>query len=676
MCLYRADMDAVQASLEFELLILMAVIVTGPIIAERFRIPGLVGLIAGGVLVGPFVLGWVGPRSLVAELGAIGILYLMFLAGLEFSLRTFVSNRRMAVVFGLLGFAVPFFVSLWVSTTWLGLGTIGGALVGAMWASNTLVAYPDVQAAGLQENKAVGSAVAAGVIADLISLTVLAVATSVAVLQGSEEEGLGAAEFASSPEPPVPVWVALPLLAFVTLVLVPRVAKWFFVRVGRSRVQRFVFSLAIMAGAAAFATWGGVEGLIGAFLAGLGMNRLIPKSGSLFERIEFVGSSLFVPAFLVSIGLSIDPLLLFDLDTLFLALVFTGLVVVGKLVAALLTGFVFKLSTPEVGIMATLSMGQAASTLAISQVGVSLGVFDVRISNAAVLAIVAAVFITSYGTRYFIPKVERPTFDRPPLGERILVDASDDDPGLLMQLAGAIAAGDQGVVSPFAVTAANASAEARERVDRAVAAASALGQDADGSIRYDDSLTEGALQLAAETDASLVLMSWDADSIATDVVFGSHLDTMGNRLPLPMVAAHLERPWTRVLLITGDIDSDWQQEDAAIAMSIARRAARTADVGLAMWTPSRAIADTYIRPDEVIDLTIEESSLVAFRSASKTDLVVMPSHALREAGALGPWRIVAAVKGRSVAIVGGPHRFSLALRAVRSPVHGLVSDPV
>lgn len=661
-------MDVLQNSTEFELLVLMAIIVAGPIVAERLRIPGLVGLIAGGVLVGPFVLGWVGRFSLVAELGSVGILYLMFLAGLEFSLRTFVSNRRMAVVFGLLGFAVPFAVSIWVSMTWLGLGIIGAALVGAMWASNTLVAYPDVQAAGLRENKAVGSAVAGGVIADLLSLTVLAVATSVAVLDTSDTP----TALAQS-EPPIPVWVALPLLAVVSLVIVPRLAKWFFVRVGRSRVQRFVFALAMMAGAAALATWGGVEGLIGAFLVGLGLNRLVPKSGSLFDRIEFVGSAVFVPAFLVSIGLSIDPRLLFDPDTLVLALVFTGLIIVGKLVAAVVTGLVFGLPVVEVGIMATLSMGQAASTLAISQVGVELGVFDEAISNAAVLAIVAAVFITSYGTRFFIPRVERPTFTRQPIGERVLVDTRGSSTDELVHLAGSIALGDQGVVEPFAVAAAEDGDPARKRMEAAVEAAAALGHDAEGSIRFDDSFADGTLQLAAETGASLLVMAWGGSSLASDIVFGSELDILGGRSPIPVAAAHLPGPWDRIDAITGDLRTEWQQEDAALAMAVARRVAAADELRVHLHTPSRSTADAVLREADDVDVTLEESVSTALRATEPSALVVMSAHALRELGALGPWSAAGAIAGRSVVVVGGPHRLAISSRISRTAVHGMVA---
>ena len=148
------------------------------------------------------------------------------------------------------------------------------------------------------------------------------------------------------------------LLVFVCLWVLPRVANWFFVRVGRTRPQRFVFTLALMAVGATVALLGGMEGLIGAFLAGLGLNRLVPARGPLMERLDFVGTSLFIPVFLISIGLNIDPAVLIDPQTVGLGVLFTGFVLVGKTTAAAIAGRVFGLSGNEVGLMSSLSFGE------------------------------------------------------------------------------------------------------------------------------------------------------------------------------------------------------------------------------------------------------------------------------------------------------------------------------
>jgi len=329
------------------------------------------------MFVGPFMLGWLFPSGIASALGDIGLLYLMFLAGLSFNIRAFIDNRTNAIVYGLLGFFIPFGISFYFGVSSIGLTVLGAALIGAMWASNTLVAYPDVLAAGLQNNRAVSAAVSAGVVADLLSLTVLAVVTSTALIDFEGEPSVRA----TTQDPTLPLWIGLPVLVAVTLWLLPRVAEWFFVRVGHTRMQRFVFALAAMSAGAAVSLLAGVEGLIGAFLAGLGLNLIIPARSALMDRIEFVGGAIFVPAFLVSIGLAIDPRALFDVETLILALAFAALVVVGKGLAAGINGLIFTLSLAEFGLMTSLSVGQAASTLAISQVGSASGSSAVRWST-------------------------------------------------------------------------------------------------------------------------------------------------------------------------------------------------------------------------------------------------------------------------------------------------------
>ena len=186
-----------------------------------------------------------------------------------------------------------------------------------------------------------------------------------------------------------------------------------------------------MAIGATVALLGGMEGLIGAFLAGLGLNRLIPARGPLMERLDFVGTSLFIPVFLISIGLNIDPAVFIDPDTIGLGLLFTGFVLVGKTTAALIAGRIFGLTGNEVGLMSSLSFGQAASTLAIAQVGLSLGMFEQNVVNSAVLAIVITAFITSYATRFFASRVPPVVVDRPPIGQQILLDARAEHIGPL-----------------------------------------------------------------------------------------------------------------------------------------------------------------------------------------------------------------------------------------------------
>ncbi|MEA2010828.1 MAG: cation:proton antiporter, partial [Actinomycetota bacterium] len=610
------------------------------------------------------MIGWLGSSGLVADLGAIGILYLMFLAGVSFNLRAFFQNRNSAITYGLLGFIIPFSLTIWVSVSFLEFGLLAAALIGAMWASNTLLAYPDVRAAGLQNNSAVSAAVSAGVVADLLSLTVLAITTATVVIDADTST---TAE-ATVSNPSMPVWLAIPVLMAFTLWLLPKVTEWFFVEIGRTRMQRFVFVLAGMAAGASIALLGGIEGLIGAFLAGLGMNRLIPGKGKLMHEIDFVGSAIFIPAFMVSIGLSINPALLFDIDTLMLALLFTVFVVVGKSAAAIITGRIFKFSWNEVGLMASLSFGQAASTLAIAQVGVGLGLFGQEVVNAAVLAIVTTALITSYGTRLFIRMVPRPIPPPAVLGETVLVDvrANGSDLETLMTLAGCIARPDDGLVIPYAVPGPGQKDLAATRVDEATETAAALGLDTDGVVRVDESFADGTLNLIEEDEASLILLSWAGPRFPADYVFGNDIDGVGERSTIPTMAARVLRPWNRVIVTLGSTGTAWKREDALLALAAVRRIRRTRQVPLVVVTSDRDLIEDKLGVMEDVEIIIRSKSRgEVLDMIEPDDLVVAPAYLIHDAAPVSTWKVSKSLSNANLAVIAGPHRLSISKGVTR-----------
>ncbi len=663
-------------SLEMSLFVLLVIVVFGPIISERFGIPAIVGLIFGGVLFGPFVIGWLEQGGIVTDLGAIGILYLMFLAGLAFNMRAFLENRNSAIAYGLLGFILPFGLSMLVVLSLSEISVLGAALIGAMWASNTLVAYPDVKAAGLANNRGVSAAVSAGVVADLLSLTVLAFATATAVIDfdpellGTIGEGLGDAIDLvgggtiqpTNPDPLLPLWIALPLLAVFCFWVLPKVTDWFFVNVGRSRMQRFVFALAGMAAGATVATFGGIEGLIGAFLAGLGMNRLVPANGSLMDRLDFVGAAIFVPAFIVSIGLNIDPAVLFDVETLFLGALFTVFVVVGKTAAAVITGLAFRFSWDEIGIMSSLSFGQAASTLAIAQVGLSLGMFDQLVVNAAVLAIVATALITSFGTRFFIERVPRPASPETVVGENVLVDVRDNgsESDVFLSLAAGITRPDNGLVIPYAVTERGGKEMAKEMVDRATAAASAHGLDSEGVVRVDDSFTDATINLVDEIGASLVMLSWSGPRFAADYVLGNDIDKVGELSPVPTMAARVIRPWRRIVVALGDVSADWRKDDARLVLSVVRRLRKTSPVPLVVFTGNPELLVGKVGDEEFVEVVSDSSQRRSLIDRlERDDLLITTAYVLHDLPPMSAWRMARSLQDLNVAVVAGPHRLTV-----------------
>ena len=281
-------------SAEWTFFVAFAVILVGPLIFERLGFPGIVGVLLGGLLVGPFVLGWVEREGIVESLGDLGILFLMFLAGLELDLDEFAANRRGALTFGAFTFTFPFVLGILLVLPF-GYGFATAALFGSLWASHTLVAYPIVQEHGLLRDRAVGIAGGGTVMTDTLALSVLAV---VAGSVASDARPIGVL---------LEVIVGLVILALFCAFVLPRATRWVFAGVGQHRGARFLFVVVALTAAALVADRAGIEGIVGAFFAGLALNRLVPARSRLMEQIEFVGGVLLIPFFLLSTGMLIDP---------------------------------------------------------------------------------------------------------------------------------------------------------------------------------------------------------------------------------------------------------------------------------------------------------------------------------------------------------------------------------
>jgi len=645
-------------TVEVTILLLFASILLGPILGARLKVPGLLALIFLGMAFGPHGLGWLGRLRLVSDLGAIGILYLMFLAGLGFNINSFKENRAGAIGVGLLAFVFPFFLSFGLVLAFYDEGLLAAGLVGAMWASNTLVAYPDVRAAGLEDSRPVRDAVAAGVVADILSLLVLAIVTSKAVVEAVDPSAPGA----TAPALSLPLFVTVPVLVFFALWLLPRIGSWFFTRVGRSRVQRVLFALAGMAAAASLAVAAGLEGIIGAFLGGIGLNRLVPNNSELMDRIDFVGSTVFIPAFLVSIGLRIDPVALFDLKTVGMGLVFTALVVVGKSLAALVAARFVKYTFPEAGLMASLSFGQAASTLAIAQVGLALGLFGQRVVNASVLAIVGTALATSFGTQAFARRIPAPPRAIAAIGQRVLVDVRPDGSptGLLVDFAGRIARGDDGIQIPFTVSAVADKEAGRKLLADAELLAEERGHDVEGVARLSESFVDGAVEVIGEADATLVVLGWAGPRIGTDYLFGSDLDGIGRQSAVPAIAAHLVRPWRRVIVVLGSNEVRWQSEDARLALRVAARLRPPGDVPLVVVGPGRGVIQGEIDSRQSPEfLAAADSGGRLLEILQPDDLVVVPVHLLPDMPPARRIRMASGLAGSNIAVVAGPGRLTV-----------------
>lgn len=337
-------------------LIILMIILFAPLLLNRVKIPHILGLIIAGAIIGPNGFNLVLRDSSIILSGTAGLLYIMFLAGLEIDFNEFVHNSKKSIVFGMLTFCIPMGLGILAGIYLLKLSLITSVLLASMFASHTLIAYPIIAKLGIKRNRAVTVAIGGTMITDTLALLVLA------VIVGMSQGEVGAY-----------FWIKLSLSVFVfgmvVLLLFPIIARAFF-KTCSDGLSQYIFVLVMVFLGASLAELAGIEAIIGAFLAGLSLNRLIPHSSALMNRIEFVGNAIFIPFFLIGVGMLIDyRVFLSDWTTIYTAIVMTVVATVAKYIAAYLTQKSLGYTSDERSIIFGLSNAQAAATLAAVLVG-------------------------------------------------------------------------------------------------------------------------------------------------------------------------------------------------------------------------------------------------------------------------------------------------------------------
>lgn len=520
--------------------ITLLILLVGPLLFERFRMPGLVGLIALGAVAGPSVLGLLERDATFTLLGTFGLLYLMFLAGLTLDLAEFRQARGTALGFGLLSFGLPMGLALAATPLALGYGWPAAALIGSAVGTHTLLALPVVQRLGIARNRAIVVATGATLVTDVLGLLVLA------VVQGFERGEAGAA-----------FWLRFGGLALVwgafVLVVVPRVARAFFRRVRREDDLAFAFLLATVFLSAWLAGLVGLAPIIGAFLAGIALNPLVPRQSPLMTRLTFVGNAVFIPFFLVSVGLLVDVAVLGSAGVWARAGLFTVLLLLGKGGAALLGRLLFGFGRDEAWAVAGLTIPQAAATLAVTLIGFEIGLFTQVTVNAVVLLIVVSCLIGPSLTRAAGRRVARTDADAPfdpaDAPERILVPlANPDTAEELMELALLMRSPQsEEPVFPIAVARGGMDeaahvADAERLMERATLHAASASVPCQPTVRIDDNATAGLVRGARELRASEIVAGWSGRPSPGAVVFGGVLDGLLEQSRAMIVVSRLERP--------------------------------------------------------------------------------------------------------------------------------------
>ena len=339
--------------------VVLAIILIAPIVMGKLRIPHIAGMVLAGMLIGPYGLNILAKDGSFDLFAHVGLIYLMFLAGLEMNMGNFRKNRVGTFTLGIMAFVIPMVMGIVVNTTVLRYGWLTSILLASMYASHTLIAYPIILRYGLSSQRSVTIAVGATAITDTLTLLVLA-------MVGGYFKGDITGEF----------WLMLFLkvaaVFFVIIYFFPRVTRYFFHHY-EDNVNQFIFVLALTFLGAIMMELIGMEGLLGAFLVGLVINRYVPNVSPLMNHLEFVGNALFIPYFLIGVGMLVNVNLLFGgVETLHVAAVMIVMALSSKWIASFFTQKLLGMRALERHMIFGLSTAQAGATLAAVLVGYSL----------------------------------------------------------------------------------------------------------------------------------------------------------------------------------------------------------------------------------------------------------------------------------------------------------------
>ncbi|MBQ9654682.1 MAG: cation:proton antiporter [Prevotella sp.] len=363
--------------------VVLLIILSAPIIMGKLRIPHIIGMVLAGMVVGKYGLNILERDSSFELFGKVGLLYIMFLAGLEMDMESVKKNSRRFLLFGLLTCLVPLALTYGMSRWLLDYSHTASFLLGCIMASNTLIAYPIISRYGLQRHSSVMLSVGSSMISLFLALMMLA------ALSAAYGEDTGAVFW-------LMFLLKFSLFCILCVWLIPRLARYFLRRYSDA-VMQFIFVLAVMFLSAAMSELIGVEGIVGAFLAGLILNRFIPHVSPLMNRIEFIGNALFIPYFLIGVGMLINIKTLFEgPHMLWVVALIAFFGTFGKAVAAYLSSLLFRLPKSAGNMMFGLTCAHAAGAIAMVMVGMRLEVSPGQylVNNEMLNGVVIMILIT------------------------------------------------------------------------------------------------------------------------------------------------------------------------------------------------------------------------------------------------------------------------------------------
>ena len=504
--------------------LVLVIILFSPIVLSRFKIPSIIGLILAGVLIGPKGLQIIASDEAFRLFGSVGLLYIMFMAGIEIDMNDFKKNKWRSMYFGLNTFIFPMVIGSLVGYYILGFAWPSAILLASMFASHTLLAYPAISKLGIAKIPVVNITVGGTMITDTLALLVLAVIAGMS--HGEVTEAF---------------WIRLSLSSIIFGLIVifgfPPLARWFFRKFDDS-VSQYIFILAMVYLAAFLAVLADLEPIIGAFFAGIALNRLIPHTSPMMGRIEFVGNALFIPFFLISVGMLVDVRVLFTgFEAIFVAITMTVVALGAKWIAAWITQKTFGWKKAARDLMFGLSSTQAAATLAVVFVGVNIGLFNEAVLNGTIVMILVTCLVGSYYAEKSGAVIAQEERDKPPeveaVDQRILVSLHREERiKPLIDLAAMIRnpRSKEAVYSLFVAEDGEKSREnlvyGQKVLEKSVKYAAAYNQPTLQETRVDKCIATGIHRTAGDIHSTEILMGWSGSKTEETFKFNEMVDKL------------------------------------------------------------------------------------------------------------------------------------------------------
>lgn len=504
-------------------LTVLAAILLVPLLLERIKIPYIIGLIAAGMALGPHGFHILEYDASFKIFGEVGILYLMFLAGVEIDMFHMRRNWKPGLAFGLITFAIPMATG-YCSAVWiLGYDSLAASLIGVMFASHTLLTYPVINKFGLSNSRPAVLAVCGTIVAVLLALIVLAETVQISI---NGTFNLGKSLLLGG---------KLIIYVFAWRFIAPWLTRTFMRKVNDG-VMRYVYILAIVMLMSVTAAIIGVASILGAFYSGLVLNRFIPVRSVLMRRTEFVGNAIFIPYFLIGVGMVINVGSLFEgLGVVKTAAVMSGMALLSKWIAAFATQKSFKMDSTEGGLLFGLTSGKAAATIAATMVGFHCGILDSNVLNGAVMMILSCCIVASVTTQKCAIRLRMRKTDEEQAENHNEEDAMIVRPlvavsnpvtaeGLMKLTALGISKGN--TRPPVILFVANSDdvmhrAMGESSIQLAMEAAGQIGVKSIKVLRYDVNIVAGITNAMKERDCNLLVLGLHRPSTGFDSFFGS-----------------------------------------------------------------------------------------------------------------------------------------------------------